>query len=287
MQQYKLFLARICDIENVSVKDIMKLTGKSQNVVYSWLNLSKPDFPTIESLMKILYRLGISLDDFINYRHPVYDNGESARVYYRYVYGSCDQRYIGSDILDLPNAEEVIKTYLWDRLCLNNMINDYLNGVAIDTQRFDLLCKAIMPCFVSEVITEGDQSVFDLNSQTLRDYKYGIDSIKEMQADSEEGGVDLDMPQHKIYFPDANYVILFAAEDDIDLLQNYLEIIDESDKRYLLSDYMRICSDKSGYDKKNKIIKKLMEYNCEFVKTEDKSVAEMYHELLKRVLQVR
>ncbi len=286
MKTYKQFLTKICDIENVSVKELMELTGKSQSVVYSWLNLSKPEcFPSIESLGKILFRLGISFDDFINCRHPVYDNGESARIYYRYIYGMWDQRYIGTEILDLPNADKVIKTYLLDRLRLNRMITDYVNGLEIDKQHFDLLCKALMPFVVSDVITEGEQSVFDLNSYTLCDYKLGLDIIKETE---EEYGDDaeFDMPLHQIYFPDANYIILLAAENNIGFLKDYLAIIDESDKRFLLECYMKICSDTTDYDKKNKIIKQLIENNCEFFDGEDKTVEQKYRELLKKVLQI-
>ena len=139
MKIYKNFLIRICDLENVKIKELMELTGKSQAVVYSWLNFSKPDFPTIESLGKILFRLGMSFDDFLNCRHPIYDNGSSARIYYRYAYGSYDQRYIDKGILELSNAEEIMKTYLYDRMHLKKMIEEYVNGLDIDVHRFDFL----------------------------------------------------------------------------------------------------------------------------------------------------
>jgi transcriptional regulator with XRE-family HTH domain len=288
MKTYKHFLTKICDIENVSVKELMALTGKSQSVVYSWLNLSKPDcFPSIESLGKILFRLGISFDDFINCRHPVYDNGESARIYYRYIYGYADQTYIGSDILDLPNADEVIKTYLFDRMRLNSMVNDYINGLEIDKQNFDMLCKALMPFVVSDIITDADQSVFDLNSSTLYDYKLGIDIIKEKEEKAVYDGVDFDMPMHQIFFPYANNVILLAAENNIGFIKDYLAIADESDKRFLLDDYMGICLSSPDYDKKNKIIKKLIEKDCIFFNGKEKKAEEKYRELMKKVLQIQ
>ena len=288
MEQYKQFLINICDIENVSVKEIMELTGKSQSVVYSWLNFSKLDcFPSIESLGKILFRLGLSFDDFVNGRHPVYDSGQSARVYYRYIGGGYENRYIETDILDLPNVDEVLRIYIWDRTRLNDMVNDHLNGLDIDMERFDLLCKSLKPCVVSEVVSDIAECVFDLTAQTLSDYKWGVNYIKEIEADYEESSLDFDPPHHKIYFPKANYVILLAAENNIDLLAKYLQIADIADKRCILLCYMKICAQISNYDKKNRIIKMLIENKCEFCDKEDKTIAENYRELLRKVLQVR
>lgn len=284
MKLYKSFLSKICDIENVSVTEIMEITGKSRSVVYSWLNLSKPDcFPSMESLGKILFRLGISLDDFINCRHPLYDNGDSARVYYLYMEGSFDHKYIRSDLLDLPNADEVIKTYLLDRMRLNNMIHDYVNGVKTDLQRFDLLCKALMPFVVSEY---PDQIVFDLNSATLLDYKLGIDHMKELEGEYEDGENGFDRPLHQVRYPDASEVILLAAENSMKVLNDYFAIMDESEKRLLLPCYLNICSDYAEYDKKNKILKKLIANKCEFFDSEDKNAAEKYRVLLEKVLRV-
>ena len=280
MKIYKSFLAKICDIENVSVKELMDITGKSQSVVYSWLNLSKDEcFPTIESLGKILFRLGISFDDFINCRHPVYDNGESARVYYRYIYGSLDNKYIGMDLLELPNADEVIKTYLFDKMCLNKMINDYICGIKIDLNRFDLLCKTLMPFVVSE---HEDGTVYDLHSDTLFEYKEGVDRKREYETK----GNEFDVALHQVCYPDANEVILLVAANNIKVLNEYFATADDREKRHLLQCYLNICSHDSEYDKKNKIIKKLIENKCEFFDSEDKNAAEKYHELLKRVLQV-
>lgn len=282
MKLYKVFLAKICNIENVSVRELMEITGKSQPVVYSWLNITKEEcFPSIEALGKILFRLGISFDDFINCRHPVYDNGDSARLYYRYVYGPLEAQYIGSDLLALPNANEVIKTYLFDRMCLNNMINDYLKGMKIDVERFDFLCKALMPFVVSE---DDDQTIYALCSDILYEYKLGVDHINELKDEYKDE--EFDMPMHNIYFPDANSVILLAADKDIKLLDTYLAIADNSDKRLLLQCYLEILSDNSEYDKKNKIIKKLIENKCEFFDGENVTAAEKYRELLEKVLRV-
>ena len=287
MKKYKLFLINICDIENITVKDLVELTGKSQSVVYSWLNLLKPDFPTIDSLGKILFRLGISLDDFINCRHSVYDNGEAARIYYQYVYGSWDESYIGSNILDLPNAEEVIEIYLNDRNFLNNMIIDYVNGLEIDMPRFELLCKALMPMFVSDddVISDGGQAIYHLNSDTLKSYKLGLEIVKEAKEDNGDDP-NFEPPEHYMFYPNANNVILLAAEKDSSFINKYLAVIDDLDKRFLLDDYMKICADDPNYDKKNKIIKQLIENNCTFVDSKDKDAKEKYSDLMKKLLRI-
>ena len=288
MKRYKSFLARICEIENVSVKEIMELTGKSQAVVYSWLNSSKEEcFPSIGSLGKILFRLGISFDDFIHCRHPVYDDGNLARVYDRYISGSLENRYLVRELLDLKNAEEVIKAYLSDRLCLISMIDDYLAGLEIDRRYFDTLCEAVKPFVVTNVVTDAEVEGFNLCSETLPAYKYGIDCIREIENDPENEDDDLEAPMHQIFFPDANRVILLAADNSIKLLKDYMVIIDETDKRYLLADYLEICTDYEDYDKKNRIIKTLIENKCEFFDKDDKNALEKHSALLKRVLRVR
>ena len=285
MKKYKLFLIKICDIENITVKELMELTGKSQSVVYSWLNLSKPDFPTIDSLGKIVFRLGISLDDFINYRHPIYDDGNAARIYYRYVHGSFEQSYIGSEIIDLPNSEEVIKTYIYDRMRLNNMIKDYINGLEIDIHSFGLLCEALKPAFVSEIITDGSQSVYFLNSDTLNDFRLGIEQIKELEEEYDDEP-DFEIPEHYICYPNANYLILLAADKNPSFINEYLTIIDEREKAFVLDSYMRICEDNPNYDKKNKIVKRLIENNCAFFDSKDKDIKEKYCDLMKRILGI-
>ena len=66
MIKHKDFLIRMCDVENVNASDLMALTGKSKTVVYEWLNYSNlTNFPTNDSLSKIICRLGITIDDFL------------------------------------------------------------------------------------------------------------------------------------------------------------------------------------------------------------------------------
>lgn len=284
MKSYKYFLIQICKIENVTVKDIMKLTGKSQSVVYSWLNPSMLEcFPTIESLGKILFRLGLSFDDFINLRHPIYGNGESTRIYYQYIDVRAHRSYIRSDILDLPNAEDAIKTYIFDRTTLNKMIEDYINDLDVDVYRFDLLCKALMPI----VITGDGESIFSLSSQTLSSYKLELDCYKEAiedYGDNAEEMSDILMPE--ICFPDANYVVLLAAEKNISLLKEYLSVIDEKDKCLIEECYAEICSEISNFDKKNKILKLLVENKCEFSNKKYKESDENYCALMKKLIKL-
>lgn len=291
MKKYKEFLSVICDIDNLSVKEIMEITGKSQPVVYSWMNLSKEDcFPSIESLTKILFRLGLSFDDFINCRHPVYDDlndKKSARIYYQYYCGVYDNKYIDTDILDLLNSEEVLKAYIFDRMHVMSMINDYVDGLNIDTQRFDLLCKALMPYIVSEVVGDGDEFVEQLNSYSLQYYKEGLEAIKELEEEHAEDEEPYDAPSHRIYFPFANHVILLAAENSISLLNSFLSVADECEKRRLLPCYLDICAQTPGYDKKNKILKKLIENNCEFYDDGKITAVERYRELLRKILQIK
>jgi transcriptional regulator with XRE-family HTH domain len=255
MNNYKAFLARLCEIENVSVKEIMELTGKSQSVVYNWLNPLKPKcFPSFEDLGKMVFRLGISFDDFINFRHPIYeDDGKSARTYYLYTHGQFDRQYIGNEILELKNYDEVIKTYISDRIILDGMIKDYIEGHEIDTQRFDLLCKALMPVVDTEFCDIGDSEVYYLSSYYLEQYKAGAEWLKESIEDDE---VEEEY-SHEIIYPDINEPILLAAERNIELLKKYLLIIDEKEKSFLLKCYNELQLNNQDFDKKGKIKKQL------------------------------
>ena len=143
-----------------------------------------------------------------------------------------------------------------------------------------------MPIVVSEVVVEyGECEISELNTYSLKDYKLGMETLTESEEDCADNAVPQSKPMHKICFPDANHVILLAAEKNIGLLEEYLDIADEDDRRFLLFDYMDICSDNPSYDKKHKIIKKLSENNCQFCNSEDKNVEESYHERLKRALR--
>lgn len=289
---HKEFLVMLCDIENLTAKDLMRITGKSQSYVHSWLNCGKPDFPTMESLVKILFRLGVSLDDFVKLQHPIYDyklratsHEHHARIYQRYFEEGSPflNRRIGLDILDLPNLDEVLQTYIFDRIEFNNLLNSYLDGSAIDLERFNILSDALQPVIISDFT----EYIEKLNAQTLPGYKCDIESIEEIAADYAEYGLEYERPEHDIYFPDINYVMLLAAENNASVLKNFLKIADEYEKKRLLSAYMEICAQVATFDKKNKIAKILVENNCGFFPTVKKSEVEMYRELLKKVLQIK
>ena len=253
---YKHFLVKICAIENVSVPELMALTGKSQAVVYSWLDLSKPEcFPLIDSLGKILFRLGMTFDDFINCKHPIYESGEMARVYYLYIHGAIDQRCLGNEILELPHSVEVIKTYLVDRMLLCSMAQDYVRGHEIDKNRFDFLCKALAPAVLSDSVEFGVQTIFELNSYSLDAYKLGADSLCEYRADCEQNGIASESWRHEILFPDAAELVLLLSDKDIGLLKTYLSMVEYEEICDLFSLYRKICTDHPEYDKKGKILK--------------------------------
>lgn len=287
MKDYKSFLINVCDIENVTVKELMALTGKSQSVVYGWMNYFKPDFPTIESLGKILFRLGMSFDDFINYKHPIYDDGNATRVCYRYVDGYPEQSYIKSEILAENDPDKVIKTYLHDRMCLNKMITDFVNGLEIDTVRFNFLCKSLMPVLISDVdtISDAGTAIYDLNSQILNSYKLGLEIVKEIEENNQDDP-NFEMPNHYIHFPDAHEVILLAADKNLAFVNEYLRVIDEREKVFLVDTYMKIHKNNPNYDKKNKIIKRLLGNDCVCYELKDKDIQEKYCELMKKILGV-
>jgi hypothetical protein len=164
------------------------------------------------------------------------------------------------------------------------MIIDCINGVKIDVKRFDLLCKALMPVFVSEIITDAEETVHPLNSSTINDYKLGVKTIKEIEEDN-DGEPDFDKPKHYIYYPNAHNVILLAADRTPSFIDDYLAIIDEQEKSWILDVYMEICEHNPNYDKNNNIIKRLLKNNCTFLDSKD--IKEKYHNLTKRILKVQ
>ena len=121
----------------------------------------------------------------------------------------------------------------------------------------------------------------------MQHYKSGVEIIKEIEEDNADEEEPCEMPMHKIYFPFANYVILLVAENSISLLNSFLGVADECEKRRLLPCYLDIFAQTPGYDKKNKILKKLIENNCEFYDDGKITAVERYRELLRKILQIK
>ena len=82
MKDFKNFFIRMCDLEGVSPKELQEITGKSKSVVYEWLNYdNKTSLPTKETLLKVLFRLGLTMDDYINCRSDKLVDSSLYRTY--------------------------------------------------------------------------------------------------------------------------------------------------------------------------------------------------------------
>ena len=141
-----------------------------------------------------------------------------------------------------------------------------------------------MPVLVSNIITTAEQSIYDFRLDTLSSYKLGLEHIKELEEYNND--LDIDMPEHYIFFPNVHEVILLAADRRPSLINEYLCVINDREKHFLLDGYLKICTDNPSYDKKNKIIKRLIEGNCGFVDEKNKGAKEKYGDLLRRILGI-
>ena len=263
MNKYKDFLIRMCDVENLTIKELQKLTGKSQSVVYEWLNYNNvSSFPSYDSLSKILCRLGITLDDFIKCKSNRLVDYTHYRTYRDYIVGQYDNQYFSKTILDDQNYKFVLNCYIDDCFRLKSLVNDYLNGIEIDMDEFDMLCENINPSYVSDAVffDEFTDSVIDyLYSPTLPDYKMRKEYYDELVENDPEFSIN---KEHEVYIPSANSLVLFEASEDISILKKYILLLNKTEKKILMEHYVSKCMHEPDYDKNKRIAKFLVKNNC-------------------------
>ncbi len=281
MIKYKDFLIRMCEVENVTIKELQKLTGKSQSVVYEWLNYNnKSSFPSYDSLSKILCRLGITLDEFMKCKSNRLVDYTHYRTYSDYIVGQYDNQFFSQSILEDQNYKFILNCYIDDCFRLKSLVNDYLNDIEIDMDEFDMLCENINPSYVSDAVffDEFTDFVVDyLYSPTLPDYKMRKEYYDELVEDDAEYSVN---HEHEIYIPSANPLVLHIAGEDFNVLKKYILLLNKTEKKILMEDYLSKCMHELDFDKNKRIAKFLVKNNCGLRKGIDEKITLMYEQML-------
>ena len=263
MIKHKDFLIRMCEVENVNASDLMALTGKSKTVVYEWLNYSNlTNFPTNDSLSKIICRLGITIDDFLKCKSDKLVDYNLYRSYTEYILGGITSSSIDTSITEAINYNYILNCFVDDCVKLKSMVRDYLNGNKINEDEFSLLCSSIRPYYWSDIVYLDeltDSIVDELNINTIRDFKDRTDIYNErIDDDPELEGTIV----NEYYVPNANEVILNESLKDIDVLKKYINVLSDSEKNILLEHYLNKVLIDDKYDKKRKIFKLLVKTGC-------------------------
>lgn len=253
----------MCQMENVSIKELQELTGKSKSVVYEWLNYSNKNcLPSYESIAKIICRLGITFDDFLKCRCDKLVDYENYRTYNNYIVGDILNLKLSDDILEDSNCEYILNCYIYDYFSLKSMIDDYLFGLNVDMNEFDSLCKHIKPCVLSDVEYVFDDfgggALYLLNSGNILDYK----DRTELFMDRVENDPEYEFScNHGVIFPDINDILLRKSVEDTSLLKKYLLIISEKECNALRKSYVKLVNENKDFDKDKKLFKILYKNN--------------------------
>ena len=282
MENLKDFFNRICAVENVTVKELQELTGKSKSVVYQWFNNSNlGSFPSYDSLSKILCRLGITMDELLSCKCNKLVNSEKYRTYKHYFYTELGNVIISHRVVEAVDYENILNCFIFDMLEFKKMLRAYLNKELIDLEKFDVLCLNLQPYFFSEIEIDelGGGTCYYLNSSYLADYKYRCERYDELLK---EDPIEALKINHKLSLPNANDFVLFVATTNFDMLKKYVFILDENEKSELMYRYLVSCYNNKKFDKKRRIFKYLTKRNCMFIYDIEK-LADIYNKLLEEV----
>ena len=295
MIKLKDFLIRMCEAENLKPKEIQKLTGKSQSVVYEWLNNSNTSsFPTYESLSKILCRLGLTMDEFLKCKSDKLVDYSKYRTYANYLYSKNTEPFVlprkhvtfSRNVMDALNYENILNCYISDCLDLKKMISLYLKGAKIDMEKFDLLCKNINPYVLSDIefIDEYGGVAYYLNSGNIDDYKCRTEYYKELIEDDPDNALEY---SHELFFPDADFFALTVATENVKVLEKYLLILNEDEKNNLMYNYVICIYNQKDFDKNNQIFRFLYKNKCKFIDKSDEKITELYNKILNEVKSIK
>lgn len=284
MLRYKDFFIKMCDIEGVSPKELQEITGKSKSVVYEWLDYSKPSsLPTKETLLKVLARLGLTMDDYINCESEKLA-GDSSNVLYRtydeYMIGDEFGMSITESILTANNYEYILNCFLDDCVSFKTMLEDYLNGTSIDLEEFDVICKHLKPQFCSDAVfidelTEIAVGFFD--ASMLEEYKLRTELFNELAEDDPEYTIN---HFHHVWLPRADYIMLHVAKTNLDFVKRFLFVLNENEKNNFLEAYFDYYMRETNFDINKKILKLLIKNGCKLPENADEEIKELYNKII-------
>lgn len=281
MFKYKDFLIRMCDVENVTPKELQEITGKSKSVVYEWLNYSNlSSLPTKETLLKVLSRLGLTMDDYINCKSEKLVCDSAYRTYDQYMIGDEFGLYITESVLNANNYEYILNCFLDDCVLFKSMLEDYLNGIKIDYEKFDLICRHLKPSYWSDAIfidelTESAVGFF--NSRMLEEYKLRTSLYNELAEDDPEYVAN---HSHDVWLPRADYFVLHVAKTNINVVNRFLCVLNDTEKNNFLETYFDYYMKQTNFDINKKILKLLIKNGCTLRENVDEEIKKIYNKIV-------
>lgn len=283
MLKYKDFLIRMCDVEGVSPKELQEITGKSKSVVYEWLNYSNlSSLPTKETLLKVLARLGLTMDDFIKCKSEKLVDNSSYRTYDEYMIGDEFGLYITESVLTANNYEYILNCFLDDCILFKSMLKDYLNGIEIDYEKFDLICKHLKPSYWSDAVfldEYTDVAVGFFSSSVLEEYKLRTSLYNELVEDDPEYAND---HSHDVWLPRADYFVLHVAKTNLNVVKRFLCILNEVEKSNFLEVYFDYYMKQTNFDLNKKILNVLIQNGCKLRENVDEEIIELYNKIIEK-----
>ena len=281
MLKYKDFFIRMCDVEGVSPKELQEITGKSKSVVYEWLNyFNVSSLPTKETLLKVLARLGLTMDDYINCRSEKLVDNSSYRTYDEHMIGDEFGLYITESVLTANNYEYILNCFLDDCVSFKTMLEDYLNGTPIDLEEFDVICKHLKPQYWSDAVFLDeftDAAVGFFSSSMLEEYKLRTALYNELVEDDPEYATT---HSHDVWLPRADYFVLHVAKTNINVVKRYLFVLNETEKNNFLEIYFDYYMKETNFDVNKKILKLLLKNGCTLRENVDKEIKESYNKII-------
>lgn len=278
MDKYKDFLIQMFNVEGVTPKELQEITGKSKSVVYEWFNYES--LPTKEALLKVLARLGLTMDDFINCKSEKLVDNSSYRTYDEYMVGDELGLYITEYVLNANNYECILNCFLDDCVSFKSMLNDYLSGNEIDYKQFDLICKHLKPSYWSDAVfidefTETAIGFF--NSSMLEEYKLRTQLYNELAEDDPEYVTN---HSHDVWLPRADYFVLHVAKTNIKVVKRFLFVLNETEKNKFLEVYFNYYMKQTNFDPNKKILNMLIKNGCTLPETADEEIKELYNKII-------
>ncbi len=286
MFKYKDFLIRMCDVEKVTPKELEEITGKSKSVVYEWLNYSNfSSLPTKETLLKVLARLGLTLDDYINCRSEKLVDKFSYRTYNEHIYGDEFGSYVSESVLTVNNYEYVLNCFLDDCVLFKSMLKDYLNGMEIDYEKFDLVCKYLKPSYWSDVVfidEHTDSAVGFFKSDMLEEYKLRTSLYNEFVKDDPEYVTN---HFHDVWLPSADYFVLHVAKTNPNVVKRYISVLNKIEKNKFLKTYFDYYMRETNFDNNKRILKILIKNGCTLSENVNNEIKELYNKIINEDMQ--
>ena len=284
MKDFKNFFIRMCDLEGVSPKELQEITGKSKSVVYEWLNYdNKTSLPTKETLLKVLFRLGLTMDDYINCRSDKLVDSSLYRTYDEHMIGDEFGLYITESVLTANNYEYILDCFLDDCISFKSMLNNYLNGLEIDLEEFDLICKHLKPQYSSDAVFIDeltDVAVDFFSSSMLEEYKLRTELYNELVEDDPEYAFD---HFHDVWLPRADYFVLHVAKTNPYVVKRFLSVLNETEKNNFLEVYFNYYMKQVNFDINKKILKYLIKQGCKLRENVDEETKELYNQIIENI----